>query len=148
MARGGRRAGTPGRDYANRSDLRVPAQAPTGLPYGEHQALINDQRAIPLRSPGSPSPAPTSPGVAAPGAGTPPAGPQPGSLPWMHPTARPNEPVQHGLASGPGGGPEVLPNFAQGAPNTAQGLLSSLANQPGATDAVKQLASYVQSGKS
>lgn len=108
MARGGRRAGTTGTHYPNRTDLRTPSPGvPTGLPYGEHTELANAQRATP---------------GAAPAAAPPPAAaqapiPQPGSLPWMHPTGRPNEPVQAGLASGPGPGPESLGLLQGNAPN-------------------------------
>lgn len=110
MARGGKRTGTPGARYANRSDLRTPAApaAPTGLPYGEHKQLADAQRAVPA------GPAPT-PGVPPPGAAQ--AAAQPGSLPWMHPSGRPNEPVQAGLASGPGAGPEALGLLQGNQPN-------------------------------
>lgn len=105
MARGGRRAGTPGKAYSNRTDLQGP-QAPTGLPYGDRAKLIAAQRAVPA----GPAPAP----MPGPGVGSPPpsqlpaAGPAPGELPFTGPTQRPGEPVTAGLPVGPGPGPEVL----------------------------------------
>lgn len=92
-----------------------PPAAPTGLPYGEHQDLIQAQQHAPLPAagPAVPSPAggPPSPGggggwdqtMAVAGAHPPP------NLPPMGgPSQRPLEPTTHGLPSGPGGGPEVM----------------------------------------
>lgn len=64
----------------------------------------------------------------------------------MAPTSRPNEPVQHGLASGPGGGPEVLPAPAQGQTNTAPQVIGQMASAPSASPDVKALAAFVSSG--
>jgi len=92
MSRGGRRTGTPGASYPQRSDLqlnRQPAQAPTGMPYGEHQQSIQSQQAVPL-----PNAAPSA---------------TPGQFgPLDQPTGRPNEPVTTGLPLGAGAGPEAL----------------------------------------
>jgi hypothetical protein len=83
---GGKRAGTPGKSYANRTDLNVVrapqtgtqtaasggVQAPTALPQ-QGFALTPDQ------------------------------------VPKLDdPTARPAEPLTHGLDTGPGGGAETL----------------------------------------
>jgi hypothetical protein len=104
MARGGRRAGTPGKAYSNRTDLQGP-QAPTGLPYGDRAKLIAAQKAVPAGPAPAPMPAaPAGPPPSQPGA----AGPAPGSLPFTHPTQRPGEPVTAGLPLGPGPGPEAL----------------------------------------
>src|SRR5690242_6908610 len=81
VGRGGPRQGTPGQAYPNRSDLNGPG----GLPYGQNQQL--QQSAQAMAQAGQ---------VAAP------------PLPFNRPTERPDEPVTHGLPSGPGGGPEVL----------------------------------------
>jgi hypothetical protein len=108
MPRGGRRAGRPGVKYPERTDLRsgplVPT-APTGLAYGQHQALVDAQRQIPMGPAGAATPAPAAPPPAAP---APPAV-LPGSLgAFDRPTDRPGEPVTAGLPTGPGPGPEVL----------------------------------------
>lgn len=116
MPRGGKRSGSAGTAYANRSDLNshLPITAPTGLPYGENQALSNAQRTIPM------APAPAPAGSPAPAAGSggpvsPPAPlPVPGARPFLRPTERPNEPVTSGLPTGAGPGTEALGAFGQG----------------------------------
>lgn len=45
-------------------------------------------------------------------------------------TARPNEPVTHGLPSGPGGGPEVLTGMAQSPLGDTLNKLASLTGDP------------------
>lgn len=128
--RGGARTGRPGVSYPNRSDLHtpLPAQAPAGQEYGARLAQLQAQQAVPI------APAPPG-GTAAPGgggappaAGAPPPGPAPGEvMPLGAPSQRPDEPVTHGLPTGPGAGPEAL--GAQGA-NLGQ-LFQSLADQSG-----------------
>lgn len=87
-------------------------KAPPGLPYGQRQAAIQAQAAIPIAGP-SGLPSTPSPGGPAPDQGAllaaaqqyqPPAG----NL--TAPTNAPAEPVTAGLPSGPGAGPGVLPN--------------------------------------
>ena len=144
MARGGRRAGNRGPAYANRSDLRssLPLNAPTGLPYGDRQKLIQAQHAVPMAPAPAPQTAPAAP--AAPQTPTPP----PGALDFLRPTERPNEPVTAGLPIGPGPGPEALGPLAQNAGgSTVRGLLESLAASPNATPEIQALASYSRSGK-
>lgn len=114
-----------------------PIRTPTGLPYGEGQALTDLQRAAPL--------------AASPGGGTPvPAGaqgtamPQPNVTPFNAPTQQPATPVTAGAAQGPGPGPEAL-----GIPNqpsqdmqklmTYLPVLEFMANQPGASSAARNL---------
>lgn len=88
---GGPRVGQPGKNYANRMDMQVgarqAAQAPTGLPYGQHQAMINSQHAVGL--PVAQNPAEQLVGL-------------------HEPTQRPNEPITAGMATGPGPGPEAV----------------------------------------
>lgn len=102
MARGGRRQGTPGTPYSNRSDLRQPIRTITGQQYGERAALENAQRAIPLPNttsvptPAAPEQAPAAPPMV------------PGALDFARASERPNEPVTAGLPTGPGPGPEIL----------------------------------------
>lgn len=84
--------------------------APPGLPYGERARSVEAQRAIPL--PVEPDVAPETEDAALLAAlSEMPFRPNP----INRPSERPNEPVTHGLVSGPGGGPEVLP----GAPSQA-----------------------------
>lgn len=83
MPRGGRRKGTPGKLYPNRTDLSAdtqPVRAPSGQPYGQRGAQEAAQQAIPL----------------------------PQVAPIDAPTARPDEPLTAGLSQGPGPGPEIL----------------------------------------
>lgn len=86
-----------------------PAHTPTGLPYGEHQKLVDSQAAIPLPGGGAPNPSAPAP-AGAPAAGAP--GPAPmGALaamealvpptPLSAPSMRPDEPLTAGLAGSP-----------------------------------------------
>lgn len=85
--------------YANRSDLRNPAQkvakmAAKGQTYGEATKQIRSQEAVPMAS------APTD---------TTPPPPTPGSLgDFGRTTERPEEPATFGSMVGPGPGPEVF----------------------------------------
>lgn len=110
MPRGGRRNGTPGTNYSNRTDLAVPAQAATGQQYGKATAQLASQRQLPMARPATDA-VPT----AAPAPSGPPAAPmpQPGSLtPLDAPTSRPGEPLTAGMAVGGGAGAEANP-FSQ-----------------------------------
>lgn len=115
MARGGRRAGRAGVKYPNRTDLQgaqLPANAPTGLPYGDRAKLMAAQRAVPMGTAGAGTVSPPAGGQ-----GTPPSpGPQPGTLPFLGDTERPGEPVTAGLPVGPGPGPEALSGGIGGKP--------------------------------
>lgn len=134
MPRGGKRTGSPGTNYSNRSDLASPGIATyKGLPYGGQTQLTQDQQAVPVGpppTPGAGGPAPQAP-----------QGPTPGSLGALGaPSARPLEPVTHGLPSGPGGGPEVMP----GAPNVAKDLIARIAAQPLASPDLQKLLNSFQ----
>jgi hypothetical protein len=115
MPRGGRRYGTPGRAYSNRTDLNgpkpVPARAASGQTYGKRSEQMAAQRAMPISRPSTdavPS-APTGAGPAPPA----PTGPRPGGVvPLDAPSQRPNEPLTAGLPVGPGPGPEALGDLA------------------------------------
>jgi len=90
----------PGGAHANRTDLTAGTQAvaaPTGLPYGEKQALEQTQQQAPL---------PQQAGMDQILAAAQNHNFQP--VPLNAPTERPHEPITHGLPIGPGGGPEVL----------------------------------------
>lgn len=94
MARGGKREGKPGTAYANRTDLNAPkppVMQLTGQEYGQRTAQVAQQQAsraaVPQQQDWAPPPAPVG---------------------LFGPSIRPDEPVTHGLPTGPGGGPEIL----------------------------------------
>lgn len=111
MPRGGRRTGTPGTAYTNRTDLQAnqqPVQAKSGQEYGKRQAQERAQHVVPL-----------------------PAQPQPVAL--DAPTARPNEPLTAGIPMGAGAGPEALATSAGLSPDdelaaTIKGLARAYPN--------------------
>jgi hypothetical protein len=146
MPRGGRRTGTPGKAYANRTDLNLPAQAAAGQQYGKRTQQIAAQRAMPMGRPSTDA-VPQGRGGAPSGPAAPPAGPMPGSLmPLDAPTQRPGEPVTTGLPVGAGAGPEALGPLGQlesdnGAKDLAMYLpaLEFIASQPGATAQTRNL---------
>jgi|SRR5690242_12184460 len=116
---------------------KQPVRVPTGGAYGDATALRQDQQGAPLAaSPGGDAAAP-QPGLLA-GLSLPPG------IGLSEGTARPDEPVTAGAASGPGPGPEAL-----GLPNQQdqdmQALVAYLpvfehmANQPGASAGMRQL---------
>lgn len=103
--RGGRRQGTPGKTYANRSDMTKPQPITTapGQGYGQAKAQEDAQRAVPMAgapqggSPQAPVP-PTAAGL-----------PAPGSMPGLFDDSTdPNEHVMSGANGGPGPGPEAF----------------------------------------
>lgn len=94
MPRGGKRQGTPGKGYTNRTDLStnyMPGSAANG-------------GVKPPAQPAAPQAAPTQPQVPA---GLPLVGAD--QVPNIgDPTMRPNEPVTAGIGAGPGPGPEII----------------------------------------
>lgn len=110
MPRGGKRNGTAGKSYANRTDLntggKVPATAAPGQAYGQAGQQMQAQQAMPI----APQPTPAGPsGGAAPSPG--PAGVLPGSLGKLdRPTDRPDEPLTAGAPVGPGPASMSLPS--------------------------------------
>lgn len=141
MPRGGKRQGTPGKAYGQRTDLQAVKVAP-GQQYGKATEQRKAQQAVPMAgatSPGpppAPQPAPVGPTSMMPGLAQMPAQ-APGSLtPLDAPSTRPNEPLTAGMAMGPGAGPEVLGALHQsedGVEDLAMYLpmLEYLASQPG-----------------
>jgi hypothetical protein len=107
--KGGKRQGTPGTAYGNRSDLNMPISTVPNQEYGKAAMQRSAQQAVPMgQSPVAPT-VPTAPTQSQPL-------PRPGSMPHIAPTTRPNEPVTNGLPFGPGAGPEALnpaPNIGQ-----------------------------------
>lgn len=78
-------------------------QAPTGMAYGDHQSLLNQERTAPMSQVNSVPPANVP---AAPAGG--PTGTPPQLTALDAPSARPDEPTTHGVDIGPGGGPDVM----------------------------------------
>lgn len=130
MPRGGKRRGTPGKGYSNRTDL--------GMQYmGQDQA-----------------------GMATPAAGgveaRPPAPPQgppifADDIPNLtDPTARPDEPISAGLSFGPGPGPEALVNRDPRNLETSRlkkwlPLMDPYVDDPDTPDSVRALIRYIRS---
>lgn len=126
MARGGARAGAPGKSYSNRSDLNQAVKVAPGQPYGQRQQLEQAQQAVPLPNAQNLPAAPTQ--AAGPSA-LPQGGPMPalpGAQPFTRPTERPNEPVTTGLPVGAGAGPEAL---STSAPDTIGAQLVAMYRQ-------------------
>lgn len=111
--RGGRRTGTPGKAYGQRTDLHGGRQMQfVGQQYGARARQVAEQQAVPATAPPPPAtappagPAPSGPG--APPVANPAPGPDPGTLGDLFgPTARPDEPLTAGMPFGPGPGPRV-----------------------------------------
>jgi len=149
---GGARTGTPGKSYSNRTDLNtakpLAATASPGQAYGMAGSQLAAQKAVPMApgppmAPPAPSPAPPGPGPqpGPPMAGPPPT-PGPGELPaLMRPSERPNEPVTHGAASGPGAGPEAMIGAAQ--PSGIAQTIARIAQLSGNSD-LMTLAQHAQ----
>lgn len=129
MPRGGRRRGTPGRGYTNRTDL--------GMDYQEQDAA------------GLATPA--AGGVEAPAMGA--MGQPPvfaDDLPHlMDPTSRPDEPISDGLPHGMGRGPEALQNRDPRAMETQAlkkwlPLLDPYVDDPETPDSVRSLIRFIR----
>ena len=92
--------GSSGGAYQNRTDLSQPVKTPTGMPYGQAQQLQQAQQQMPVHKEAAVDPFASALHAA--------QGHDFAPVQLNAPTARPNEPVQAGLRSGPGPGPEVL----------------------------------------
>ena len=149
MPRGGKRFGTPGQAYANRTDLSAAEAIKTvpGQAYGAAQQQREAQQTIPIKgtqvAPAGPAAGAAASSPAAPAA--PPPNPTvPGTLGFADPSARPGEPVQHGLPMGPGAGPEVLPPLGTQAQHaTVRDFVTDLASRV-PSPALATLAAYAQ----
>lgn len=95
--------------YSQRTD-RQPVREPGGLPYGENQALRQQQQAAPMAQ------APTPP---------------PAITPLSAPSARPDQPVTSGANAGPGPDQSIL-GRPQGTYPTSltEALAGAAANDP------------------
>lgn len=127
MPRGGKRRGTPGKAYTNRTDL--------GLQYqGQDQAGMATPAAGGMEAP----PQKASPSVFA------------EDVPnLMDPTTRPTEPISAGLSLGPGPGPEALQNRDPRALETSRlkkwlPLLDPYVDDPETPDSVRSLIRYIR----
>lgn len=112
---------------ANRTDLQQVAQiptAPTGMPYGAHQASIGAQQAMPVPDLTAPAPEAMTPGVAAAQA----YDFQPVGL--GDPSASPDEPITAGLSSGPGPGPEAIVGEPTGRVTAVLRRLAAVSSDP------------------
>ena len=164
--KGGPVQGKVGTAYPNRTDLNKsePVTTATGQEYGQRSQQRAAQRAVPLAPPPQAGPA-AAPAAAPPQQGGPPmpsgppsllSGPPPadhqGLVSFLHPTARPQEPITAGMPTGPGPGPEVLGGVGAAAANgaveqgTLKSLLGSLANGPTSSTALRDLAAVAGAG--
>lgn len=142
MPRGGRRTGTRGVGYAQRTDLNqnraLPVQAASGQQYGARAAQEAAQRAVPLAAPPAarpPAPAPSAQPV---GAGL------AGMLDFANPqTARPGEPVTAGAPLGAGPGPEAIAAAGLGGDDLAE-IRALYQRYP--TDELRQIIEEMEEG--
>lgn len=125
MPRGGRRQGTPGKAYTNRTDM--------GIDYNMQQDAT-----------------PAAGGVQAPREQAPMLSIYPEDVPNLtDPTARPAEPLTDGLPIGMGRGPEALMGRDPRMPETSQlkrwlPLLDPIANDPETPDSVRTLVRFIR----
>lgn len=124
------------------------ARTPTGLPYGQHQALQQAQQQMPVSGPATPG---MPPGGAP---GIPPMAPDhpqvlqaaqgfnPPIQPLTRPSERPHEPVTSGIPLGAGPGPEALNHPSPTAQNA--GSLSALLAQIALQSGSNQIAHLAQ----
>lgn len=119
MPRGGKRQGTPGKAFSNRTDL-----AQNYAPDATGQAAAGGMQRPPQQPQYSPEDSPM----------------------LSDPTQRPGEPITAGLPTGPGPGPEALdPRLSetQGLKKWLP-LLDPLLNQPDTPQSVKALVTYIR----
>lgn len=127
MPRGGSRQGTPGRGYANRTDLNG------SYDQSKNTAATGGQVA-PARPPMDPLANAPGPAIT------------PNQIPSLgDPTERPNEPVTAGLMNGPGPGPMRDQRFAE----TQQlrrwlPVLELYLDHPETPDSVRALFKYIR----
>jgi hypothetical protein len=125
MPRGGKRQGTPGKAYANRTDMTSDYANETSAAAGGMTAPTS---ASPMQLPTYPDQIPN----------------------LSDPTSRPDEPVTDGLASGAGRGPEAMTGLDP-RPQETQALkkwlplLDPIMNTPDAPESVKILIRYIRS---
>lgn len=128
----------PGR-LSRRTDGRQPNLTPTGMDYGDARDLHAQEAVAPMPQ----DSAPATPNIPDqdPAQTAPPAQFQGAAL--MDPTQRPDEPITHGVDTGPGGGSDVMPLQAQPA-FQAQGPMTQMLAQLAANDPSGRLSQLYQ----
>jgi len=132
VPRGGKRVGRSGAAYAQRTDLNQAPRAVPGQTYGEATQQLEAQRTVPL-----PRAAPLTP-----------APPPAITVDLDAPSARPDEPVTAGLATGPGPGPEAL-GLSNAEPQRLAPYLPVLelaASLPGSSRTLRQFVRTLRGG--
>lgn len=122
MPRGGKRQGTPGKAYANRTDM--------GQNYNPASEAT-----------------PAAGGISAPEAQAPYVPVYPEDTPMLlDPTARPDEPITAGLPVGPGPGPEIMDPRVTETRKLKKylPLIESFLDQPGTPESVISLVKYIK----
>ena len=131
MARGGRRQGTPGRGYSNRTDLGM-------RPDMSQNTAASGGIVAP-----APTPAPQEPALVGPPGRSPDDSPM-----LLSPSQRPGEPVTAGLSTGPGSGPEALGIDPRAAETMLMKkwlpMLEPIVDEPDTPDSVKMLYRYMR----
>jgi hypothetical protein len=122
MPRGGKRQGTPGKGYSNRTDLAMDPDMSQGT------AAAGGMEPPPAMMTRAPEDTPM----------------------LLDPTTRPQEPLTAGMASGPGVGPEALgldPRMAEVAKMREKWMpmLQPIADDPDTPDSVKMLIRHLRS---
>jgi hypothetical protein len=125
MPRGGKRQGTPGKAYSNRTDMATNYDMEAGSPAAG--GMKAPAEAAPMRLPVYPDQIPSL--------GT--------------PTQRPDEPITDGLPVGPGRGVEALGDFDPRKVETQRlkrwlPLVEPMANDPEVPDSVRSLIQYIR----
>lgn len=147
--KGGPRELPIGEASGNRTDMNahLPVETGPSRQYGERAAQEVAQRAVPLAPTPAEGAAPAPTSVAPSEQPSIPlaqslarAAPKAGSLPFLGPTDRPNEPVTAGLPFGAGPGPEVMNQGSAIAARPVTTAFDELAQSPNATPAVSSLA--------
>ena len=126
MPRGGKRQGTPGKGYTNRTDMMGNYDMEAGSPAaGGVEPPTTDRPQY--------------------------SGPSPDDLPSIGtPTQRPGEPITAGLDFGPGPGRDALTGFDPRAEETARlaqkwgPMMDVLTSNPDTPDSVRILARYIK----
>ena len=144
--KGGKQQGASQTAYGNRSDLNnrgpEPITVAPGEPYGQRQMLEDAQRAIPVSGVQTPAPAAEAPQAApqAPQAAPQAPTPGPGEIPFLHPTERPDEPVNAGLNN-------AIRNAGPNLPGNHANLLNALesaTNSPAASPLLHMMHDILQ----
>lgn len=117
---------------------RLPNVEAPNQPYGAAADERAAQNVVPLRPPDASTPAAQAPPALS--ARTAPPGPAPGSLPFLEPTHRPNEPVTAGLPFGDGPGPEALTQGAVLPARPVTQAFDELSRSPNASSDLSTLA--------